>query len=220
MNWKRWWSYLDDCLEAKGQSAFSGALELLWRRGRLMLCSANAVYSYEERYYNFVETFEQISPTQRQAWQRILVLGMGMGSVPQILEQRFGHRAEYVLVEIDPLIVNWAKHYTLPKLQSPIHVVQADALAWLGQSSNLFFDLIVVDIFIDDQTPEGFEQGAFLEDCRRQLSPNGLLIYNRLYQNETQIQKTEDFFQVFFQATFPKTKTIKLKANKMLLGWI
>jgi spermidine synthase len=205
-------SYFSVLVLARGDSQYSGRIELWYQKGRYMLVTAQAVYSYEDLYFNFRRAFEQLNA---QKWQlkQALVLGMGLGSVPQLLERNFGIKnCHYTLVEIDPLIIDWATRTTLPKLKSSRQIIEADAVAFINECSTPF-DLIVIDIFIDDQVPTSIESRDFLEKIKLLLSPTGRVLCNRLADTEMQKAKSLYYFDNVFSQVFPQANIITVNTN-------
>jgi len=216
--WTKLSSYFVDVGLAEETSAYSGKLEVIYRKGRYALCTENAVYSYDDLYVNFRESFGRIGLDNYKI-ENVLVLGLGLGSIPLLLEKKFKKKYNYTLIEIDQKIVNLAKKYTLSKLQSPMNVICADALEYVKSCSQTF-DLVAIDIFIDDQIPTSFESIQFLENVKKVLSPNALLMYNRLTYNDSLETKTKAFFDNKFQKVFNDATMLSLRGNQMLLSGI
>lgn len=80
------------------------------------------------------------------------------------------------------------------------------------------YDLIAVDIFIDDENPTQVESIDFLQDLKRIAAPNTLLLYNRLTYNEKIMQKTRLFFEKNFKFVFNNAIFFELNGNRMLLN--
>jgi hypothetical protein len=59
--WKKIFSYFFDISIEKKQSNFSGELEILLSRGRLALCTKNAMYSFDDLYLNFRTAFSVLN---------------------------------------------------------------------------------------------------------------------------------------------------------------
>lgn len=209
-------SYFVDVRLEQQQSDFSGPLEVIYRNGRYALCTENTVYSYDDLYVNFRDSFKQININQFVI-RKVLVLGLGLGSIPFLLEKNFKKKYHYTLVEIDPKIVNLAKQYTLRKLQSNYEVICLDAFEYMKNCSETF-DLIAVDIFIDDNIPNSFESIEFLQNVKKALSPNALLMYNRLTYNEKLTARNKAFFENTFKKVFERGDMLSLEGNKMLLN--
>ncbi len=202
-------------------SGISGHLDLLLSRGRYMLAAPNAVYSYEDLYHNFRRAFEQLQP-EKWDLRRVLVLGTGLGSVVQLLEKRkAAENCHFTLIEIDPLVLEWAEKYTLSRLQSAYSLVCADALQWLAanvQANAEAFDLIIVDIFVDDQIPDWVDKISFLQRLRGLLRPDGKghILLNRLHDSERLHQYNTHFLETRFAPVFPQHRAFFQPANLML----
>jgi spermidine synthase len=216
--WTKLSSYFVDIVLTEETSAYSGKLEVIYRKGRYALCTKNAVYSYDDLYVNFRESFRRIGLDEYKI-KNVLVLGLGLGSIPLLLEKNFKKKYNYTLIEIDQKIVNLAQKYTLSKLQSPINVLCADALEYVKSCSQTF-DLVAIDVFIDDQIPSSFESIQFLENIKKVLSPNALLMYNRLIYTDSLETKTKAFFENKFKKVFHDAAILPLNGNQMLLSGI
>ena len=209
-------SYVIDISINKMKSSYSGDLEILLSRGRLALCTSNAMYSFDDLYLNFRKTFSSVKISEFKT-DRVLLLGTGLLSVPYLLEKIHKKHFSCKAVDIDPIITEAAALYALPKLKSKIELICADAAEFVLVESEKF-DLIVVDIFIDDTVPAIFEKEEFLNSLLNLLSKNGLLMYNRMAQNDKAFEKTESFYNQVFKGIFSKSELLRLGANCMLLG--
>jgi len=214
--WKNLLSYVTEMHIESAPSEYNPHLYVSLYRGRYQLATANAVYSFEDLYANFSLSFEQID-LDALPIQRVLVLGFGLGSIPLILEKTFQKNYEYVVVEIDESVLYLANKYALPELQSPIELICADAFPYVMQCQEKF-DMIAMDVFLDDVIPSQFEQSDFLERLSELLTPNGLLLYNRLAHNSDDIMKTHTFYKDHFQPFFKDGTYLNVKGNWMLLN--
>lgn len=209
-------SYFVDIVLEETLSDYSGKLEVICRNGRYALCTKNAVYSYDDLYVNFRDSFQQLD-LEEYGIRNVLVLGLGLGSIPLLLEKKFKKKYTYTLVEIDQKVIDLATKYRLDELKSSYSVICIDALEYVKTCSEQF-DLVAIDIFIDDQIPSAFESIEFLENVKKVLSPNALLMYNQLTYNDALLSKTALFFQQKFKSVFPEAIFLSLSGNKMLLN--
>jgi spermidine synthase len=214
--WKRRLSYLVDVTLEKSTTPLNPDLTLALKNGRFYLTTPNAAYSYGDLYRTFSETFRLLD-LDALSLRRVLMLGFGMGSVPFMLEKVFQKNYEYTGVEADEVILEWAKKYTLPELLSPVELHHADALDFVC-NCNQTFDLLIVDIFIDDQIPQQFQEIDFLEKLNKLLRTGGLLLFNRLADTPVELAKTQDFFSYQFKHVFPEGSYFDLRGNWMLLN--
>lgn len=214
--WKKWLSYLFELHIESAPSEINPHLYVSLRRGRYQLCTANAIYSFEDLYDNFVKAFERLD-LEKIKGQRVLILGFGLGSIPLILEQKFGCEFTYTAVEIDESVLYLANKYTIPKLQSPINFINADAFAYAMQTEEKF-DLICMDVFLDDVIPERFHKDDFLQRLQQLLHTDGLLMYNCLALTEKDLNITEKFYYNHFVSNFPQGKNIDVDGNWILVN--
>ena len=214
--WKKCLSYLMEWHIESAPSPVNPHLYVSLSRGRFQLSTARAIYSYGDLYDNFARTFRKLDLEDLPV-DRVLLLGLGLGSVPYMLEKTFGQNYHYTAVEIDEAVIYLAHKYVLSDLQSPIEVVCADALAFVAQCEDTF-DLIAMDIFLDDIIPSDFESEAFLKELSRLLTPRGILLYNRLSRTTEDLSKTRAFYQGTFRRVFPAATYLDVNGNWMLLN--
>lgn len=214
--WKKWVSHVVPLTLETAASEQNPDLAVMLDRGRLQLLSGNAIYSWDDLYHNFTIAFGALDLEKRPI-EDVLILGLGLGSVPYILEKTYGRTYRYTAVEWDETVAELAAKYTLSRLKSPVEVITADAGIFL-QVTEEQYDMIVVDIFEDDRTPEQFETVAFLEACSERLRPNGLILYNRLYNAHRNIVSTQRFFEDTFKNAFPGGEKIDTGGNWILVN--
>jgi spermidine synthase len=191
-------------------------LQVLYIQGQYQLVSPNAIYSYGDLYTNFRRAFEQLHITDWSG-RKVLVLGLGLGSIPLMLEKRFKKNFSYTIVEFDEAVIYLAEKYVLQELKSSIEIVQADALGFVAQCRETF-DMICMDIFLDDTIPSQFESEEFLNDLKALLAPKGMLLYNRLALTAGDRKKSQAFFDISFKAVFPEGRKMDVGRNWMLMN--
>ncbi|MBV6472558.1 MAG: Polyamine aminopropyltransferase [Saprospiraceae bacterium] len=208
-------SHLGDiCLESIS-TPFHPVLKLYLSRGEFKLVSHGAIYSYGLHYYHFVEAFHRLRLRDRSL-QKALVLGLGFGSIPRILEKKFGIALSTDIVEIDQGIIGLFEKYRNQVCSARSVVFCADGVEFLCGAPHRY-DLICMDIFEDRIVPAAFEREGFLRDLSRALSPGGLLLYNRL--NVTlEDQKANENFLSDFRKVFPDGYALKLAYNWILVA--
>lgn len=214
--WKHLLSYLVDLPIERASTDHNPYVELHLRRGRLMLSTPNAIYSYDDLYMNFYLAFNKLKIWEKN-YEQALVLGFGMGSIPLMLEKSFHCQMTYTGVEIDEIIAGWAMRYALPRLQSPITLFTTDAALFV-QTWQERFDLVCVDIFQDEHIPEIFDHPEFSENLSRLLAPGGLLLWNRLADGPELESRTAIFYENVFSKIFPQAGLLPLGPNLMLLA--
>lgn len=214
LKFKKFLSFLFDILLEEKSTPFNPVLKLYLSQGQLKLITKGAVYSYGNLYYNFRDSFQKLDIAKREI-QNVLILGLGTGSIIQLLEQKFKLNASYDIVEIDPEVVALFKKYKKGFVSSSCNVYIADAFHYIKSNQNKY-DLICMDIFCDKTVPVIFESEEFLLNLKIALNENGLLIYNRLAIDSNDLQKNESFFKIF-QNVFPDASILKLDFNWMFV---
>jgi spermidine synthase len=189
---KRLLSYLFPISFKKYDSSLNGTLELNLVNGKLVLDTKFSNYSYG--------SLQRILHTGLQAIKfnnnirRVLILGLGGGSVIQTIRENFKSDALIVAVDIDPKIIDIAiNEFNINRFKN-VTIIQDDALSYI-ENSNDTFDLIIVDIFIGDTIPKIFTEVQFINSTVHHLNTDGKLIYNTIrntIQSETinQIKNT------------------------------
>jgi len=214
--WKKVLSYLIDWHLESASSPINPNLHVSLSRGEFQLSTARAIYSFGNLYGNFARTFRRLDLNSLPV-ENVLLLGLGLGSVPYMLERTYGKKYHYTAVEIDESVVYLANKYVLSGLQSPVEIICADARDFAQQCTESF-DLIVMDIFLDDIIPEDFESVVFLRRLSGLLSPRGLLLYNRLSRTLEDLKKTRTFYTQFFHQVFPAAGYLDVGGNWILVS--
>jgi spermidine synthase len=116
------------------------------------------------------------------------MLGFGCGSVASILQEEYGKDIEMIGIEKDEMVIELAKKYFSLDKYKKLTLHCMDAYDFVQDATLPFFDLIVVDIFVDPIVPEKFQDENFLSACGKKLSLTGLLFFNFIIRDE----KTRD----------------------------
>jgi spermidine synthase len=105
--------------------------------------------------------------------KRALALGLGAGMTPARLAARGIHTET---VEIDPASREAAnKHFALDEKRTPVH--QTDARTFV-QRCPRGFDVIVVDLFHGDGTPDYLITRNFFRDLKHCIAQGGIAVFN------------------------------------------
>lgn len=215
-SWKIWLSYLYKIPVETRISELHTFLSVTLSKGRYQLSTPHAVYSYGDLYDNFFKVFQQLDWSLLRG-DRVLLLGLGLGSIPYMLECSFHKALEYTAVEIDSQIIDLAGKYVTSDLESPMTVYQADAVDFVRSATGQWH-MICVDIFVDDVIPGEVQSMEFMENLKSLLDPDGILLYNCLSRTREDIDKTMAFGnRVFFQV-FPEGDDITVGGNRILVS--
>jgi spermidine synthase len=110
--------------------------------------------------------------------KRVLVLGLGGGSIPVYLH-RFLPDATIDAVEIDPGVINVAKKYFGLRETSRLHFIENDGRVFLNRHAEPY-DLIMVDAFTGSYIPFHMMTTEFYQLVRSRLAPHGVAAFNVL----------------------------------------
>lgn len=174
-------------------SDLNGKLEINLVNGRKILDTQTSNYSYG--------SLQQILKTGLRkigfntSYNRVLVLGMGGGSVVQTIREDFFSGAFIELVEIDPQIVAIATNEFGILRYGNISIINGDAIVYIRNSKD-FFNLIIVDLFIGDEVPVKFTEPEFIHDLSLRLEPGGKIIFNTMREtmNKTDFNRIKQCF--------------------------
>lgn len=152
--------------------------------GRLRLDAARVNHSGGLLRDAWAQAFDVLRPEQR-ALARVALLGLGGGSALELLRER-GVRAHVDAVELDPVVVRLAREHFGVERHAPLSIHVADALAWIAQRGPRY-DLVLVDLFVEDEMPEGTREEPFLRALGARLAPGAALLVNQLGLTPTQM---------------------------------
>lgn len=214
--WKRLLSYVKDVHIESATSIYNDQLNVLLVKGQYQLVTPEAIYSYGNRYDNFFTAFQKIN-LEKEKIDSVLILGLGLGSIPYMLENYFKKKYHYTAVEIDEDIIHLASKYVLDDLKSEVTTICTNALSFVQIDFNTY-DLIAMDVFVSDYIPEEFESKEYLISLKDRLNPGGLLMFNRLYYFDKDIKKTEEYYQNIFKKVFPEGRQLNINGNWILLN--
>ena len=122
----------------------------------------------------------------------------------------------FTAVEIDDEVCDLAAIYGYPKISSDINTITTDAFTYV-QIVEDSYDIICVDLFIGDNTPQKFRTQLFLEDIKALCNPDGYVIYNAPAFNEIDKKISLDFFNNEFRPVFQGSTLINAHRNYMLV---
>ncbi|MEM6378295.1 MAG: fused MFS/spermidine synthase [Bacteroidota bacterium] len=215
-----WWqvlgSYISEITIEERSSPYNKVLQVILKNGRYQLCTENAIYSYDDLYTNFAKAFAAIN-VSNQPINDVLLLGLGLGSIPFILEKKFGVDCQLTAVEIDEEVIDLAHHYVLKDLKMAINAICTDARLFLQMDSQ-GYDLICMDVFQDDQIPEDFLGRSFLEQIQARLNPDGIFLFNHLALTKKDKKLATDYFTNVFRPFFPNATYIDADSNYVFLN--
>lgn len=197
-------------------SIVNGKLEVWLVNGKLILNSAHANQSYDSLHFVFKQVFENIQ-LANQPVRNTLLLGLGAGSVPAIIEEELVMHCKITAVEKDPLMIELGKKYFDLNRFKHLQIVMDDAMHYV-QSCKQQFELIIIDLFVDDHVPEPFTSELFLTDLNRLLSREGFVLFNMIVQTPSQLEQFKRVHR-FFSEQDGVTKILQPIATNKVLYW-
>jgi spermidine synthase len=110
---------------------------------------------------------------------RILMVGLGGGSMARFCHRHFPD-AHITVLELHPEVIALRGEFMVPPDDARFRVVHADAAEWMAGAADASgaFDVIVVDGFDAAGLPPALSSLPFYKDCRRRLTPDGVLAAN------------------------------------------
>ena len=133
----------------------------------------NTVDSNQRSISFYTYALEALTRAYRPEPQQVLMLGLGAGIVPT----RFAASGSKVeVVEIDPSSVTVAQRY-FGFDASSVTTHQADARTYVGQCTPRH-DVVLVDLFHGDGTPDYLITREFFSDLKRCLRSGGIAVFN------------------------------------------
>lgn len=193
-------SYLYPIPVEKGQDIRGKAVRLELCRGQLMLSTALAVYSYGTRYHPFRKPLAELGK-ELQGVKRFLLLGTGLGSALKILQEKHGVYPDSVLLDADPLMLQWSRHYMNLNQHNNVAWICKDAEQYVKETEERF-DLIGLDIFTDMTPPLFTKSESFFRSLRNLMHPGGILVFNVFFSSLNEQQVVEDRLQRVFRSAF------------------
>ena len=196
----------------KGSSAHNLQLELFYYHQRYILATGDAVYSDAHRYKPLVAAFSStLLKPQLAGISSVLVLGTGLASAVHVLD-RMGFSPHFTLVEIDALILEWAREFLPQNAVGRIETVHADAFQFIEEARDIY-DLIIIDIFFGRNVPEAVTGAKFLSACKARLSRGGALVLNYMQRRD----EAPDIAKAALEAVFGEAVEISFGINKVYI---
>lgn len=204
-----WGQHLTTC-----DSPLNGNLEVWLVNGRLMLNSAHANQSYDSLHDVFTRVFEEIR-LDHQPIHHVLLLGLGAGSVPAIIEEELMMNCMITAVEKDPLMIGLGRDYFNLNRFKHLRIVQDDALHYV-EHCKATFGMIIIDLFIDDHVPEPFTSESFLQQLNSLLTAEGFLLFNMIVQRQGQAEQFQTLHNYFIKQDGTTRIFQPIPSNKVL----
>ena len=183
-------------------SKLNGILELWLINNHKVLNSAHANQSFDSMHRIFQKVFSKTG-IQQKSINNVLLLGLGCGSIPTILFDELKINCLITAVDHDELMLQIAnEHFNIQRFKN-MEVVIDDAMKYVEECKT-DFDLIIVDLFYDDEVPEKFLEAPFIQNINELLNTQGLLIFNMITQTKIQQKRFNALLSYFPHAEIVK----------------
>ncbi|GAL61983.1 spermidine synthase [Algibacter lectus] len=193
----------------------NGKLQITYYNGKKMLNTKDANYSYG----SLQKILEYaLSKIEFDNVKHVLILGLGGGSVISSLRKKFDFNGYIQAVDIDEKIITIAKNdfdiYTAHNLT----ISKYDAYKFV-KKNNKKHDLIIIDLFINNEVPDQFYSVIFCENISKLVNENGYFIFN-LGLKGKMTKKTEQVIAYFEKSIYFEISLFKNieGTNSVLIG--
>ena len=166
------------------KSDFNGEVKITLTARKKLLNTTNTNYSYGslEKVMRYALHQVDLSLTRE-----ILILGMGGGCVLKVLRDEFGYLGNITAVDIDPVIVQLAETEFGICTNKKTTIICEDAGTFVEKDQRQY-DVIIIDLFIDNLVPDQFSQAEFWKQVLTLLNKNGKIVFNTLDEPLTDLQ--------------------------------
>ncbi|MBS1764296.1 MAG: fused MFS/spermidine synthase [Bacteroidetes bacterium] len=206
--WQRLLSFVVPVKIYKSTSSKNAVLEVTLENGKAVLNSANANYSFGSLYRVYIKALESLN-IRIQAKKNILMLGMGAGSVISYLLQKNNHAA-IDAVEWDEEVIRIADIYFGIKKNKQLNIYCDDAVHFL-QVQKKSYDLILIDLFTDNEVPEFCFTSDFFRLLKNRTQPQGEIVFNASMKAAKSLLNNKDL------GGLNLSREIKVEQNQLYL---
>jgi SAM-dependent methyltransferase len=126
--------------------------------------------------------------------KRAVVLGLGLGGIPQILVNSWKHLTVDV-VEVNKYVVDAAKEAFCFPDEKRIQVILEDVFKWIASAQESTYDVVYIDIFDGKVMPLKAKKKKFFQEVARILKPSGLTTSNVLFKDLNYLKNLSKYFK-------------------------
>ncbi len=183
-------SYIFPLNIEKRRGDLTNQLEITIENGRHVLNTKHVNYSFGGLHKVFEKIFEK-EKIETLEIKNVLILGFGAGDVVEMLLEKYKFNCSITGIEKDHVVIELAmKYFNIKRFQN-LKLLNEDAFTYV-QSSQESFDMIIIDLFVDDKVPKKFDQDDFLNNINKLKASKGIVFFNRpFYDEATQKQSLE-----------------------------
>jgi spermidine synthase len=192
-------SYLYPVTVAKINSRITPGLEVRIENGKHVLNAQHSNYSFGTLHRVMLQSISAITIANNA---HVLILGMGGGSAISILHNLNKH-FKIDAIEIDKAVIKTASNFFGVSANKNLHIIEADAFLFV-ESCNKIYNLIIIDLFIDDEVPDAVFTKEFLFNCKKILADGGTIILNASIPNKPFVKANDELITEVFDNVISK----------------
>jgi spermidine synthase len=162
----------------EGTTKLGQKYEVNYENGIKVLNSENANYSFGSLHQIMLKGIEEVLKKKKP--KRVLVLGLGAGSILSIMQKKFKWPYTYTAVEIDEDIVRLKLAHFDEGNSNNGEILCLDASKAIYQLEEASYDLIVDDVFWDNNIPDFCKELNYLERNKALMSEGGIYMRNTM----------------------------------------
>jgi spermidine synthase len=171
-------SYFYPIRLVKDKGEFVPYLEVVMNRGKYEMNGEKVNYSYGSLYTVFDNAFENFK-LQNKSIDSALIFGFGAGSVADLIAHKINPACKITGIENDgTILANADAFFDLGKFKN-LNLIKQDAFTYAADCHDKF-DLIVVDLFVENRVPVHAKQLEFLLVLKSILNENGIVFFNKI----------------------------------------
>ncbi len=181
------WLYPVQLEKVKGELGHD--LEVNVNNGKIVLDTATVNYSYGNLQDIFDYAFQQTALYDKTI-HSALIPGFGSGCVSHLLHNKCDPAISVTGIEADKEVIRLAKKYFPEARSEHVRIVHSDASEYIIKIRDNF-DLVVVDVFVNDEVPAGCQTIDFFSHLKSRLNMQGKIYVNKMYRKDDVIQPEE-----------------------------
>jgi spermidine synthase len=128
----------------------------------------------------------------------VLVIGLGGGTIPYNLKMIYGEKVKIDVVESNKNMVEIARKF-LNVDHFDFDIIVDDGFEYL-QKCTKFYDIIILDAFINDNIPRQFLSDEFIRLANDKLTAKGILTINyipKLFFQHIYARRIKNYFKLY-----------------------
>lgn len=175
---RKYFSWIVPTQLEKVKGELGHQLEVNVQNGRVLLDTENVNYSFGSLQDVFDYAFKKTNLYETNI-NSVLILGFGSGSVAEILHQHNRPNIQFTGVEADKEVIRLAKKY-FPIAASPYVKIIHDTAEHFAENCKDTFDIIVIDVFLEEKVPASVQSTDFLQYVKALLTKQGKIYFNKM----------------------------------------